>query len=170
MFFKKFLYEDIQFFLLNTTNLIIKGIFGKAIINLAQYYGFIRCYDFLNFSFLFVNKIMYNNFMKYFFRMYFFVLKVFFFKLRLRGLGYRMIRLAPRLLRFFFAKNHFYYFYVPYSFFIKIKRRNFFVFCYQKSLLNDLFHHFMLLKKLDLYEKTNSFILKNKILFLKKRK
>jgi hypothetical protein len=37
-------------------------------------------------------------------------------------------------------------------------------------LLNQLFHHFMLLKKLDLYEKTNSFISKNKIIFIKKRK
>jgi len=82
-----------------------------------------------------------------------------------------MFKINKKLLKFFFfAKNHFYYFNIPLYNYVKIRRRNFFVISFNKMLLNQLFHHFMLLKKLDLYEKTNSFISKNKILFLKKRK
>jgi len=85
-------------------------------------------------------------------------------------LGYRMFKINKKIVKIFFAKNHFYYFNIPLYNYVKIRRRNFFVISFNKMLLNQLFHHFMLLKKLDLYEKTNSFISKNKILFLKKRK
>ena len=39
--FKQFLYEDIKFFLLNNDFLVIKGKFGKILINLYLY-GFIN--------------------------------------------------------------------------------------------------------------------------------
>jgi len=167
--YKKFLYEDIKFFLINFNNLILKGKFGKVIINL-NLYGFIKIKNMLKISFLFINKILYSNFLKYFFRLYNFILKLYFFKIRLKGLGYRMFRINKNLLKFFFARNHFYYFNIPVYSYVKIRRRNFFIVSFNKMLLNQLFHHFMLLKKLDLYEKTNSFISKNKILFVKKRK
>src|ERR1700749_1891363 len=167
--FKQFLYEDIKFFLLNNDFLVIKGKFGKILINLYLY-GFINASNLLKLKFLFINKLIYSNFLKYFFKLYSFILKLYFFRLRLKGLGYRMFRINRNMLKFFFAKNHFYYFYIPTYSYIKIRRRNFFVISFNKMLLNQLFHHFMLLKKLDLYEKTNSFISKNKILFIKKRK
>jgi hypothetical protein len=167
--YKRFLYEDIKFFLINFNNLIIKGKFGKVFINL-NLYGFIKVENMLKFSFLFINKVLYSNFLKYFFKLYSFILKLYFFRLRLKGLGYRMFKINKNLLKFFFAKNHYYYFNIPLYSYVKIRRRNFFIISHNKILLNQLFHHFMLLKKLDLYEKTNSFISKNKILFIKKRK
>ena len=167
--YKRFLYEDIRFFLINYDNLIIRGKFGKVFINL-NLYGFIKIENMLKFSFLFINKNLYSNFLKYFFKLYSFVLKLYFFRLRLKGLGYRMFKINKNLLKFFFAKNHYYYFNIPQYSYVKIRRRNFFIISFNKMLLNQLFHHFMLLKKLDLYEKTNSFISKNKILFVKKRK
>ena len=39
--YKRFLYEDIKFFLINFDNLVIKGKFGKVFINL-NLYGFIK--------------------------------------------------------------------------------------------------------------------------------
>jgi len=167
--YRKFLYEDIKFFLINYENLLIKGKFGKININLYLY-GFIKFESELKFSFLFVNKILYSSFIKYFFKLYSFNLKLYFFRLRLKGLGYRMFKINKNLLKFFFAKNHFYYFNIPIYSYVKIRRRNFFIVSFNKMLLNQLFFHFMLLKKLDLYEKTKSFVSKNKILFLKKRK
>ena len=166
--YKRFLYEDIKFFLINFDNLIIKGKFGKIFINL-NLYGFIKIKENI-FSFLFINKILYSNFLKYFLKLYSFIFKLYFFRLRLKGLGYRMFRINKNLLKFFFAKNHYYYFNIPAYSYVKLRRRNFFIISFNKMLLNQLFHHFMLLKKLDLYEKTNSFISKNKILFIKKRK
>jgi len=167
--YKRFLYGDIKFFLINLNNLLIKGKFGKIFINLYLY-GFIKIESMLKFSFLFVNKVLYSNFLKYFLKLYSIFLKLYFFRLRLKGLGYRMFRINKNLLKFFFAKNHYYYFNIPTYSYVKIRRRNFFIISFNKILLNQLFFHFMLLKKLDLYEKTNSFISKNKILFLKKRK
>jgi hypothetical protein len=168
-FFKQVLYDDIKFFLVNFNNLLIKGKFGKIKVNLYLY-GFINYNNSLKINFLFINKLIYSNFLRYFFKLYSFVLKLYFFRLRLKGLGYRMFKINVNLYKFFFAKNHFYYFYVPIYSYVKVRRRNFFIMSFNKMLLNQLFHHFMLLKKLDLYEKTNSFILKNKILFIKKRK
>jgi hypothetical protein len=167
--YRKFLYEDIKFFLINFDNLIMKGKFGKVNVNL-NFYGFVKFENMLKISFLFVNKIIYSSFLKYFFKIYSFVLKLYFFRLRLKGLGYRMFKINKNLLKFFFAKNHYYYFNIPIYSYVKIRRRNFFIISFNKMLLNQLFHHFMLLKKLDLYEKTNSFISKNKIIFIKKRK
>ena len=167
--FKKILYDDIKIFLLNYNYLLIKGKFGKILINLYLY-GFINKNNLNKLNFLFVNKLIYSNFLKYFFKLYNFILKLYFFRLRLKGLGYRMFRINKNMLKFFFAKNHYYYFYIPFYIYVKIRRRNFFIISFNKMLLNQLFHHFMLLKKLDLYEKTNSFVSKNKILFLKKRK
>lgn len=167
--YKRFLYEDIKFFLINFDNLLIKGKFGKILINL-NLFGFIKIENIFKISFLFINKNLYSNFLKYFFKLYSFILKLYFFRLRLKGLGYRMFKINKNLLKFFFAKNHYYYFNIPFYSYVKIRRRNFFIISFNKMLLNQLFHHFMLLKKLDLYEKTNSFISKNKILFIKKRK
>jgi hypothetical protein len=167
--YERFLYDEIKFFLINFDNLLIKGKFGKILINLYLY-GFIKIESMFKISFLFVNKILYSNFLKYFLKLYSIFFKLYFFRLRLKGLGYRMFRINKNLLKFFFAKNHYYYFNIPIYSYVKIRRRNFFVISFNKILLNQLFFHFMLLKKLDLYEKTNSFISKNKILFLKKRK
>src|ERR1700749_4637472 len=96
--YKKYLYEDIKFFLINFNNLLIKGKFGKVFINL-NIYGFINMKNALTISFLFINKILYSNFLKYFFKLYNMVLKLYFFKLRLKGLGYRMFRINKHLLK-----------------------------------------------------------------------
>jgi hypothetical protein len=168
IFFRRFLYEDIKFFLINN-NLMILSKFGKIIFFFKDF-SFVNFVNTLQIIFMFINKHIYSLFINFFLKIYFNINKLFFFKLRLKGLGYRMARVHPYLFRFFFAKNHFYYFYVPSLIYIKLRRRNFFVLSHNKSKLNDLFHHFMLLKKLDLYEKTNTFMIKDKILFLKKRK
>src|SRR5436305_6203138 len=148
--YKRFLYEDIKFFLINFDNLIIKGKFGKMNINL-NFYGFIKLENMSKISFLFVNKVIYSSFLKYFFKMYSFILKLYFFRLRLKGLGYRMFKINKNLLKFFFAKNHYYYFNITMYSYVKIRRRNFFIISFNKMLLNQLFHNFMLLKNLDLY-------------------
>lgn len=168
IFFKKYFYEDLKFFF-SINDLFVKGKFG--LINVKLYnHAFFKVITSFNLKLLFVNNVMFSSFMKYLFKLIIMISKIFFFKLRLKGLGYRMFRLTPKLIKFFFAKNHFFYFYIPYSIYVKIQRRNFFIMSFNKVLLNDLFHHLMLFKKMDFYEKTNSFVLQNRILFLKKRK
>jgi len=55
--------------------------------------------------------------------------RVYFFKLKLRGLGYKLwARINRRIIKFFFAYNHFFYLYIPKNiFFRRIKRKFFFI-------------------------------------------
>jgi hypothetical protein len=97
--------------------------------------------------------------------------KVYFFKLKLRGLGYKITSFVNRrLIRFFFAYNHFFYLHVPNRvFFLRLKRK-FVFFSNNLAMLNDLFVNLLRLKKMDFYERANTFIVPNKILYIKKRK
>src|SRR5215475_3005083 len=63
-------------------------------------------------KFIFLNKKKFLNILKYL--LYFFnkCLNFFFFKLKLRGLGYKLEKFSSKLYRFFFAYNHYFYFHV----------------------------------------------------------
>jgi hypothetical protein len=120
--------------------------------------------------FLFSSKNKYNNFFNnflFFFNKFF---KFFFFRLRLRGLGYRIKRITKKLYRFFFAFNHYFYFHISKNIFLKHRHRQLIVFSNNLIKLNDIFSHLLLLKKLDFYERNNTFIISRRILFFKKRK
>jgi hypothetical protein len=121
-------------------------------------------------KFIFLNKKKYLNILKYL--LYFFnkCLKFYFFRLRLRGLGYKLEKFSLKLYRFFFAYNHYFYFHVPKDIFVKNRKRTLIMFSNNLAKINDIFHHLLLLKKLDLYERNNSFIVSKQIKFFKKRK
>jgi ribosomal protein L6P/L9E len=121
-------------------------------------------------KFLFINRNMFKMFITNF--MFFFnkCFRFYFFKLRLRGLGYRIKKITTKLYRFFFAFNHYFYFHISKDIFFKHKKRNLIIFSNNLVKLNDIFSHLLLLKKLDLYERNNTFIISKKILFFKKRK
>ena len=119
---------------------------------------------------LFIKKKIYNNFINNFFLFFNKFYKFFFLKLRLRGLGYRIKKISKKLYRFFFAFNHYFYFHVSKEIFFKHRRRNLIIFSNNLSKLNDIFSHLLMLKKLDFYERNNTFVISKKILFFKKRK
>jgi ribosomal protein L6P/L9E len=120
--------------------------------------------------FLFVGNKIFSMFVWYFMVMHNYVSRIFYFRLKLRGLGYRIKKIARFFFRFFFARNHFYYFHLPAGVYIKQRFRTLFIVSSNKARLNDLFNQLLILRKMDMYEKTNSFVVKNKIFFLKKRK
>ena len=64
--------------------------------------------------------------------------------------------------------NHYFYFFVPIYIYIFNKKRNFLILSNDKIKINNIFYQFLLLKNLDFYERTKSFINPKKILFLKK--
>jgi hypothetical protein len=135
---------------------------------LPSFYFYSHGSNYLNFIYL--NKFFFINIMRQllnYFRMY---VKFYFFKLRLRGLGYKLKKYAIKLYRFFFAYNHYFYFHVPKDIFVKNRKRTLLVFGNNKAKLNDIFSHLLLLKKLDLYDRNNSFIVSRQIKFFKKRK
>ena len=121
-------------------------------------------------SFLFLDKYSFFSVWKHFISIYSSLHRLFFFRLKLKGLGYRIRKITRRLYRLFFAFKHFFYLHVPHDIFVKHKKRLIVLFSANKSKLNDIFSHMLLLKKMDFYEKTRAFIMPNKILYLKKRK
>jgi len=127
-------------------------------------------YFFKKNKFIFNNKIKYLNILKQF--LYFFnkCFKFFFFKIRLRGLGYKVEKFSTNLYRFFFAYNHYFYFHVSKDIFVKNRKRTIIIFSNKLEKLNNVFSNLLLLKKLDLYERTNTFIVSRQIKFFKKRK
>jgi len=124
----------------------------------------------LDINFIYLSKNIFISVLKQVLNYFNIAIKFFFFRIRLRGLGYKIKKYAPKLYRFFFAYNHYFYFHVPHNIFIKRRRRTLIFFSNNKIKLNDIFSHLLLLKKLDLYERNNTFIVSRQIKFFKKRK
>jgi hypothetical protein len=121
-------------------------------------------------SFLFLNKSDFIMFLRNFFSFYNKICKIFYFRIVIRGLGYKIRKITKRFFLFFFAVKHYFYFYLPNDVFLKSRGRRFYVLCYNKMKLNNIFFQLLFLKKMDFYERTKSFFVKNNIFFLKKLK
>jgi len=130
-----------------------------------------------NWSFLFLNKYNFFTVLKNFMNIYKTLHKFFYFRLKLKGLGYS-IRTLPRkthwrnkrLYKFFFAYNHFFYFHLPIDILIRRKRMRILFISSDKQKLNNIFSQFLLLRKMDFYEKSRYFRVYNRILIMKRRK
>lgn len=166
---KQFLISNSKFFFFkNNNSVFFRNILGYLKYNMVSSY-YVKTKE-NNIYFLFTKKSVYKNFINnflFFFNKFF---KFFFVKLRLRGLGYRIKKITKKLYRFFFAFNHYFYFHVSRDIFFKHRRRILIMFSNNLVKLNDIFSHLLLLKKLDFYERNNTFIISRKILFFKKRK
>jgi len=143
-----------------------KGFYGVYNLFLPSFYFFkeIKNYFILNF----LNKINFLKFNKQFLFAVNSYKIIYFFRIKLKGLGYRIKKITLKIYRFFLAFNHYFYFFSPKFMSVFSKKRNLLVISLNKILLNDVLHKFFSLKKLDFYERTNSFIIPHKILFLKK--
>jgi len=162
---KNFLMLNFSYYFFKNNNIIFFKNFLGCLKFYASSYFFIK-----EKSFLFINRnyfLMFVNNFIFFYNKFF---RFYFFKLRLRGLGYRIKKITKKLYRFFFAYNHYFYFHISKDIFFKHRRRNLIVFSHNLVKLNDIFSHLLMLKKLDFYERNNSFIISRKILFFKKRK
>ena len=163
--FNFFLKLDLSFY--NKLNFIyIKGENGVIFFKLPNYFFYKNINDILSFCFL--NKYFFNSFFKqilFFIKIFY---KYYFIRLKLKGLGYRIKKYNNDLYRFFMGYNHYFYFFVPVNTYIWNKKRNFLILSIDKIKINDIFNQLLLLKKLDFFERTNSFINPKKILFLKK--
>jgi len=155
-------------YLLNNT-LIIKTKLGYKNFFLPNFFFYKKIENGLRF--IFDDYYKYNMVLRQLKNIIFNSTRIYFFKLKLRGLGYKVYTyVGRRIVRFFFAFNHFYYLHVPNGIFFKKLKRKFFFFSNNLSILNDLFLKILKLKKMDFYERANTFIVPKKILYIKKRK
>ena len=168
--FKYYLDSDFldNIFLLNNS-LHFKTKFGYKSLNMPNFYFLKKMNN--GIKLIFDDYYKYNMVLRHIKLNFIDSSKVYFFKLKLRGLGYKIFSYINRkLIRFFFAYNHFYYLHVPINIFFMRLKRKFIFFSNDLALLNDLFVKILHLKKMDFYERANTFIVPKKILYIKKRK
>src|SRR6185295_2886285 len=99
----------LDFFLFSKLNiLLIKGRFGIIFLYLPKYYFYKLNNN--KFLFCFLNKYFFYSLLKQFFFIYKIFYKFYYFRLRLKGLGYRIKRMTKKIYRFFLAYNHYFIF------------------------------------------------------------
>jgi len=111
------------FFSARLSILFIKSIFGIILIYMPSYYYYYYFNHILHF--IFISKFLYNCFINHIFYYYNYISFIYFIKLKIRGLGYRIRQLCDNLYYFFFNYTNFFYFYVPNNLIIKSYRKRF---------------------------------------------
>ncbi len=135
----------------------IKYFRGIFVLQLPSLFFFNRVY----FYFFFKNK----KSIKIFLNNLFFLNHLFFFlKLKVRGLGYRVKRITDNFFRFFLGTTNLFFFHVPRNILIRVRRRRMLLVSCDLSLLNLVFSHLLLLKKIIPYKLRGVFFPKQIIL------
>lgn len=103
-------------------------------------------------SILFLNKFSVKQFLVTIFTRYdIFNPLIYYYKLRLKGLGFRIIKHATGLYRFFFNKINYIYFNVPTNIIMHYKQRVLFFLSIHWDILKMVIKHVLALKKLSIY-------------------
>ena len=66
-----------------------------------------------NYKLLFLNKFFYISFLRFFFNFYNKLFPFYYFRLKLKGLGYRIFHLSKLLIKIFFNRSNFFYIHLP---------------------------------------------------------
>lgn len=103
------------------------------------------------FSLLFLKSNFYYNFFRKFIVNLKSNLILYFIKLKLRGLGFRAIKIGKNILRFYFIMVNFFYIHIPKEIILKIKKRKLFFLSLNLQKLKVFMKGINLLKKIIVY-------------------
>jgi len=127
----------------------IKGLFGVFILKLPSFYYNNISINMMKFGF--ISKFFFKSFIYHMMVYCNYVSLVFFVKLRLKGLGYKVRQLYKNLYYFFFNYTNFFYFYVPSNVLLKSYRKRILLISSYWNILKLVVSHILLLKKLGPY-------------------
>jgi len=96
--------------------LFIKEKYGVLFLYLPKFFFINENINNLKLSFL--SRLNFMNVLKQFLFLCNYYLVLFFFRIKLKGLGYRIKKITKKIYRFFLAYNHYFYFFVPKNVFI----------------------------------------------------
>jgi hypothetical protein len=150
------------FFLEKKSLFFFKGSNGVIVLKMPSFYFYknsLNC-----FSFLFKNTFFFKSFFSHFLFLFRSLHTYFFFKLKVRGLGYRIRGLAKNLFRFFLGTTNYLFFHVPSNILVRVRRRKMLLVANDLSLLRLIFVNLLLLKKLIPYQLRGIFFPKQIIL------
>lgn len=108
-------------------------------------------------SFIFSNVFHYITFFKHILQFYNKLCSFYYLRLKLKGLGYRIISLSNNLIKIFFNRSNFFYLHIPLTILCKYKIRRLFFLSTKIADLNILMINLLLLKKYIIYRLSGLF-------------
>lgn len=108
-------------------------------------------------SFCFLQYFHYISFFKHMSQLYNKLSSFYYLRLKLKGLGYRIIHLSRSLVKFFFNRNNFFYMHLPGTILFRYKIRRLFFLSTKLSDLKILMINLLLLKKYIIYRLSGIF-------------
>ncbi|HXN54403.1 MAG TPA: hypothetical protein VN854_00345 [Mycoplasmatales bacterium] len=163
----KALFKQFSFYFLKQTALFfLMGPNGFYVLKMPRIF-FFRVFSLNSFSLIFLNNYHFKSFIKLFGTYYNRLFAFYFFRLVLKGRGYRIKRFCKNLYRFYFIKVNYVYFHVPISVIVKIKKKHMFFLSYEFCVLRNLITYILLIKAVTAYRKRGFHY--KRMLFLRKR-
>lgn len=142
--------KNINIYLVSKKSLIlIQSDLGIISIKLPSYYFFINKLNII--SFIFLNRFFFISFIKHFFYNYDKLSIIYFIRVKIKGLGYRIRKISNDLYYFFFNYTNMFYFYIPNNILIKWYKKRIILLSNDFNILKILFSHILLLKKIGPY-------------------
>lgn len=117
--------------------------------------------------FSFLSKFFYKSFIKHLFCLSNRLSIIYFVKLRIRGLGFRMRSINDVIFYFFFNYTNFYYIFSPRTLLIRVYKKRMLLLSFDWFLLKLVLSHILLLRKIGPYNMLG-LRLRRQIVFLKK--
>src|ERR1044072_1259045 len=110
-----------------------------------------------NISLLFINYFCYISFFKHIIQLYIKLSSFYYLRLKLKGLGYRIIHVSKYLIKIFFNRSNFFYVYIPKTILFRYKIRRLFFLSTKITDLRLLMINLLLLKKYIVYRLSGLF-------------
>jgi hypothetical protein len=103
---------------------------------------------------LFLNKFYYVTFLKHLFNFYSRFFSFYYFRLKLKGLGFRIFKVSKHLIKIFFNRTNFFYIHIPSCILLKYRTRRMFLISTNYEVLSVLIINILLLKEFIIYRQT----------------
>jgi len=113
--------------------------------------------DNIKLSFFFINYFHFITFFKHILQLYNKLSSFYYLKLKLKGLGYRIIHISKFLIKLFFNRNNFFYVHLPKTILFRYKIRRLFFLSTKLVDLRNLMINILLLKKYIIYRLSGLF-------------
>jgi hypothetical protein len=137
------------FFLKEKSFFFFKGIFGVFVFK-CPFLFYKKNGD--DFSFFFTNSLDFKIFLRNFFSFYNSMFFIYFYKIKIRGLGYRFRFICKRLVRVFMGTVNYIYIHFPEDILFRLRRRRLILASFNLELLRKVFFNILLLKDMVPYD------------------
>ena len=139
------------YFLPKKSVFYLKSNFGLVFFKLPSYYFYVKDLNLI--SLIFVKRFFFISFIKHFFYLYNRLSLLYFIRIKIRGLGYRIRKVTNDLYYFFFNYTNMFYFFIPKNVLIKWYKKRIILVSHDFFILKTLFSHILLLKTLGPYRR-----------------